>query len=293
MSWSCAGWVALCATGPARRECTGNTSGCDREGHTANSSLMDMCCWGGGGPRGLRPQPSPPALTSFCRPHGLQVPKLKAELTHSSLEEGSGHHRRCNPFRVRFADETVWDTAFRYWERSRARKQTGQGAPNSRKFQPAPGRAHPVALGAGSEAPACKGQKAAEPGEDTPELASPEDVRVTSKDEVEGPRSGRSVPKHVAAGNSHSIGPGNHGCPDLATTEGLLAPRVPIGHIYPPWNQRPQSPNHIWFPLGAAGVDDGGKHLLLVFVKAELDEEVSRKVQKIGDDRHHRVWQRS
>ncbi|XP_053771416.1 uncharacterized protein C9orf50 homolog [Desmodus rotundus] len=57
------------------------------------------------------------------RPHGLQVPKLKAELTHSSLEEGSGHHRRCNPFRVRFADETVWDTAFRYWERSRALQQ--------------------------------------------------------------------------------------------------------------------------------------------------------------------------
>ncbi|XP_045701869.1 uncharacterized protein C9orf50 homolog [Phyllostomus hastatus] len=57
------------------------------------------------------------------RPHGLQVPKLKAELTHSSSEEGSGHHRRCSPFRVRFADETVWDTAFRYWERSRALQQ--------------------------------------------------------------------------------------------------------------------------------------------------------------------------
>ncbi|XP_036892787.1 uncharacterized protein C9orf50 homolog [Sturnira hondurensis] len=66
------------------------------------------------------------------RPHGLGVPKLKAELTHSSSEESSGHHRRCSPFRVRFADETAWDTAFRYWERSRARKQAGQGAPNSR-----------------------------------------------------------------------------------------------------------------------------------------------------------------
>ncbi|XP_053523652.1 uncharacterized protein C9orf50 homolog [Artibeus jamaicensis] len=57
------------------------------------------------------------------RPHGLGVPKLKAELTHSSSEESSGHHRRCSPFRVRFADETAWDTAFRYWERSRALQQ--------------------------------------------------------------------------------------------------------------------------------------------------------------------------
>lgn len=120
-------------------------------------SLVDVRCWGGGGPRGLGPQPSPLTLASFCRPHGLRVPKLKAELAHSSSEEGSGHHRRCSPFRVRFADETVWDTAFRYWERSRARKQLGRGAPNCTESQPAPGRPDPAALGAGREAPACKG----------------------------------------------------------------------------------------------------------------------------------------
>ncbi|KAM5332085.1 uncharacterized protein C9orf50 homolog [Glossophaga mutica] len=57
------------------------------------------------------------------RPHSLRVPKLKAELTHSSSEEGSGHPRRCSPFRVRFADETIWDTAYRYWERNRALQQ--------------------------------------------------------------------------------------------------------------------------------------------------------------------------
>uniref|UniRef100_A0A673TN62 DUF4685 domain-containing protein n=1 Tax=Suricata suricatta TaxID=37032 RepID=A0A673TN62_SURSU len=52
------------------------------------------------------------------RPHRVQVPKLRAVLTHSSLGEGSGKRRRFCPFRVRFADETMWDTALRYWERS-------------------------------------------------------------------------------------------------------------------------------------------------------------------------------
>ncbi|XP_076984224.1 uncharacterized protein C9orf50 homolog [Tamandua tetradactyla] len=52
------------------------------------------------------------------RPHSTQAPKPKAVLTHSSSGEGSGPRRRCCPFRVRFADETLRDTALRYWERS-------------------------------------------------------------------------------------------------------------------------------------------------------------------------------
>ncbi|KAF5928147.1 hypothetical protein HPG69_011110 [Diceros bicornis minor] len=52
------------------------------------------------------------------QPHSPQAPKLKAVFTHSSSGEGSGPRRRCYPFRVRFADETLRDTALRYWERS-------------------------------------------------------------------------------------------------------------------------------------------------------------------------------
>ncbi|KAL4690064.1 hypothetical protein H8959_012855 [Pygathrix nigripes] len=51
------------------------------------------------------------------RPHGAQVPRLKATLTHNPSGEGSKAHRRCCPFRVRFADETLQDTTLRYWER--------------------------------------------------------------------------------------------------------------------------------------------------------------------------------
>ncbi|XP_021547238.1 uncharacterized protein C9orf50 homolog [Neomonachus schauinslandi] len=57
------------------------------------------------------------------RPHGAQAPKLKAVLTHSSSGESSGQRRRFCPFRVRFADETLRDTALRYWERSCAVRQ--------------------------------------------------------------------------------------------------------------------------------------------------------------------------
>ncbi|XP_053060488.1 uncharacterized protein C9orf50 homolog isoform X2 [Acinonyx jubatus] len=58
------------------------------------------------------------------QPHGVQAPKLKAVLTHSSSGEGSGKKRRrfC-PFRVRFADETLRDSALRYWERALAVRQ--------------------------------------------------------------------------------------------------------------------------------------------------------------------------
>ncbi|XP_010359228.1 uncharacterized protein C9orf50 homolog [Rhinopithecus roxellana] len=51
------------------------------------------------------------------RPHGAQVPTLKATLTHNPSGEGSKAHRRRCPFRVRFADETLQDTTLRYWER--------------------------------------------------------------------------------------------------------------------------------------------------------------------------------
>lgn len=62
-------------------------------------------------------------------PFGLQAPKLKAALAHCSSEEVSGPCRRSSPFRVRFADESLQDTAFRYWERKCARKQAGWGEP--------------------------------------------------------------------------------------------------------------------------------------------------------------------
>ncbi|XP_069328271.1 LOW QUALITY PROTEIN: uncharacterized protein C9orf50 homolog [Eulemur rufifrons] len=58
------------------------------------------------------------------RPHGAQVPKVKAVLTRSPSGEASGPRRRCCPFRVRFADETLQDTALRYWERSCAVRQS-------------------------------------------------------------------------------------------------------------------------------------------------------------------------
>ncbi|KAM9721938.1 uncharacterized protein C9orf50 homolog [Dama dama] len=56
-------------------------------------------------------------------PQATHAPKLKAVLTHSSSGEGPGRRRRCCPFRVRFADETLRDTALRYWERSCAARQ--------------------------------------------------------------------------------------------------------------------------------------------------------------------------
>ncbi|XP_062937721.1 uncharacterized protein C9orf50 homolog [Cynocephalus volans] len=57
------------------------------------------------------------------RPPSTQVTKAKDVLTHSSLGEGSGPRRRCCPFRVRFADESMWDTLLRYWERNCAVQQ--------------------------------------------------------------------------------------------------------------------------------------------------------------------------
>ncbi|GAB5580207.1 uncharacterized protein C9orf50 homolog isoform X1 [Prionailurus iriomotensis] len=54
------------------------------------------------------------------RPHGVQAPKLKTVLAHSSSGEGSKKRRRFCPFRVRFADETLRDSALRYWERALA-----------------------------------------------------------------------------------------------------------------------------------------------------------------------------
>lgn len=82
---------------------------------------------------GLRPWPSLALLTSPSRSHNIQAPKLKTVLTHSSSGEGSGRCRRFCPFRVRFADETLRDTALRYWERNCAGRQTGWGAPGLQK----------------------------------------------------------------------------------------------------------------------------------------------------------------
>ena len=93
------------------------------------------------------PCPSP---LSLSRPHGAQAPRLKAVLTHSSSGESSGQRTRGCPFRVRFADETLRDTALRYWERSRAGKQTGQGeprTPESSSLEPREQRLWPWVLG--------------------------------------------------------------------------------------------------------------------------------------------------
>lgn len=56
--------------------------------------------------------------------HSTQVPKVKTVLTCSPSGEGSRPRRRYCPFRVRFADETLQDTALRYWERNRAGEHT-------------------------------------------------------------------------------------------------------------------------------------------------------------------------
>ncbi|XP_060056301.1 uncharacterized protein C9orf50 homolog isoform X1 [Erinaceus europaeus] len=56
---------------------------------------------------------------------GTQTPKGQALQTHRSSGEGAEARprRRYCPFRVRFADETLRDTALRYWERSCAAQQ--------------------------------------------------------------------------------------------------------------------------------------------------------------------------
>ncbi|EAW87892.1 chromosome 9 open reading frame 50, isoform CRA_b, partial [Homo sapiens] len=58
------------------------------------------------------------------QPHGAQVPRLKAALTHNPSGEGSRPCRQRCPFRVRFADETLQDTTLRYWERRRSVQQS-------------------------------------------------------------------------------------------------------------------------------------------------------------------------
>ncbi|ELK26544.1 hypothetical protein MDA_GLEAN10019263 [Myotis davidii] len=104
-------------------------------------------------------------MTATPSPCGLQAPKLKAALNRSSTalrgEAAAGHNRRCSPFRVRFADETLQDTAFRYWERRCARKQMGL-----QKVPAWPWGSRGCGPGSGSEAPAA---------EEVPELA--EEVR--------------------------------------------------------------------------------------------------------------------
>ncbi|XP_054583180.1 uncharacterized protein C9orf50 homolog isoform X2 [Eptesicus fuscus] len=87
--------------------------------------------------RPLRREPTQFSEVNKANPCGLQAPKLKAALTHSS-SEASGPYRRCSPFRVRFADETLQDTAFRYWERRCALQQ---GVTGNRPPRPAPSSA--------------------------------------------------------------------------------------------------------------------------------------------------------
>ncbi|XP_021011339.1 uncharacterized protein C9orf50 homolog isoform X2 [Mus caroli] len=48
---------------------------------------------------------------------------VRAKKAHPPAGEGSRPRKRYCPFRVRFADETLQDTALRYWERNRAVRQ--------------------------------------------------------------------------------------------------------------------------------------------------------------------------
>ncbi|CAK7291553.1 Uncharacterized protein C9orf50 [Vulpes lagopus] len=75
-------------------------------------------------PGTLRKDRSQFTLKKGNQSHNIQAPKLKTVLTHSSSGEGSGRCRRFCPFRVRFADETLRDTALRYWERNCAVRQS-------------------------------------------------------------------------------------------------------------------------------------------------------------------------
>lgn len=63
----------------------------------------------------------------LSRLHSTQVPKVKTVLICSPAGEGSRPRKRYCPFRVRFADETLQDTALRYWERNRAGEHTKIG----------------------------------------------------------------------------------------------------------------------------------------------------------------------
>ncbi|XP_053415853.1 uncharacterized protein C9orf50 homolog [Nycticebus coucang] len=63
-------------------------------------------------------------LPDLCSPYCAQIPKPKAVVTRNLSGEASRARRRCSPLRVRFADETVRDTALRYWERSCAVRQS-------------------------------------------------------------------------------------------------------------------------------------------------------------------------
>ncbi|XP_032758736.1 uncharacterized protein C9orf50 homolog [Rattus rattus] len=63
---------------------------------------------------------------SFREKTTLGLPKgefVRAKKAHPPSGEGSRPRRRYCPFRVRFADETLQDTALRYWERNRAVRQ--------------------------------------------------------------------------------------------------------------------------------------------------------------------------
>ncbi|XP_037347349.1 uncharacterized protein C9orf50 homolog [Talpa occidentalis] len=87
-------------------------------------------------------QPPCSTVKECSQLHSTQAPKLKAVISHSSSGEGSGSHRRYCPFRVRFADETLRDTAIRYWDRYCAGYLSAQHpdvlGPQARDFHRAP-----------------------------------------------------------------------------------------------------------------------------------------------------------
>lgn len=138
--------------------------------------------WGVGLGAQVLTLPSPSAALS--RPHGAQAPRLKAVLSHSSSGQSSGQRKRFCPFRVRFADETLRDTALRYWERSCAGKRTARGAlglqkvpawsPESRCFGP----------GSQESGPASRGQEFTDLAQTALKLPSPE-YQEGLKDQVE------------------------------------------------------------------------------------------------------------
>lgn len=111
---------------------------------------------------------------------------------------------------------------------------------------------------------------------------------MTFKGQVECPRPSRDVPRQVAPEGSCSGGPGDTGCPGLATTKGLLLAKGSHRHVYPPWKLCLQPPDPTPGPThGLQGLEMVGKHqkhLLPISRKADLrdlEEEGPRKVQKI------------
>lgn len=197
-----------------------------------------------GGSRGLGapfPSPGPPmslwslsAGPTAYRPPSSRLRSPTAPPGKSRGATGGGARSECiSPTRPNGIQRSATGSAAAHVSR-----QDGQPR-DSRKSQAGPGRGDAGGLGPGG-----RGQ----PAEGVPDLASPEDIRVTFQDQVEGPRSSRSVLKWVAPGNS------------WPALKAFLLPKVPTCHpahleLAPgPLKSLPAPP-----PPGPTGAGEGGK----------------------------------